>query len=312
MGDYFRLTRVGNLLFLVVFGCLLRYAYIIPSLEQAGVEVALSHIDFALIMLAEVLLAAGGNALNDYFDVQTDMINRPETVVVGRSVDRRSALLCHVLLTIVGLFAGFYVSFVLRKGSLAMMFLGVALALWFYSTHFKRQMLVGNVVVALLVGLSGYVVVCVDFAAIDLAAGSFVTGCSPYSHVWYVVCTFCAFAFISNLGREIIKDMEDVEGDSRTNCRTVAVELGLQYSKVVVLTVEAFMLVILAVSLYITGVMVMTIYGVVAVALPTLLLMWWVWRGESKKDFHRASVLSKFIMLFGILSLVLNYFITKG
>jgi 4-hydroxybenzoate polyprenyltransferase len=106
--------------------------------------------------------------------------------------------------------------------------------------------------------------------------------------------------------------MEDVEGDSRTNCRTVAVELGLQYSKVVVLTVEAFMLVILAVSLYITGVMVMTIYGVVAVALPTLLLMWWVWRGESKKDFHRASVLSKFIMLFGILSLVLNYFITKG
>ncbi len=309
MKEFFRLIRLPNLIVIALFQCLLRYAYIIPNLTEENVAHTLPTYLFILTIISSVCLAAGGNAINDYFDIKTDRINRPQTIVVDKTIDRRSVLLTHVLLTLVGLFAGLYVSFVLRKAALMLTFIAVPILLWFYSTHFKKQILVGNIVVALLVALSGYLVVCVEYAAIDRSARHIITDDEPFSTIWYVVCAYCTFAFAANLAREIIKDMEDIEGDSQTRCHTLAVELGCDYSKIVVYAVLTAVLLCIGAALwqFIPDMhnKVLLAYVGTFIFLPTFYLIFVVARAKSKKDFHKASTISKVIMLLGVLSLLL-------
>lgn len=302
-----RLTRLPNLIFIAAFQCLLRYCLVLPMLAGAGVEPALSGWLFAMLVIASVCLAAGGNAINDYFDIEADRVNRPDRVVVGTAINRRRALLVHVTTTLVGIFAGVYLSFVLRRPAFLLMFVSIPVLLWFYSTHFKKQILVGNLLVALLVALTGYMVVSVEFAAID-RAHSAATGEPPLSGIWYMVCAYSIFAFISNLGREMIKDMEDMEGDTLSGCHTLVIELGAAYSKAVITLVEAVLLVGCVMALAETpdsvDFKVAVAYFGAAVVIPTIALCVMVWRGRDRRDFHRASTLSKWIMAAGVLSLL--------
>lgn len=302
-----KLVRLPNLAFMVVFQCLLRYQLILPMLHQYGMEAALSGFQFAMLVVATVGIAAGGNAINDYFDIEADKINKPARVVVGTAVNRRLALLTHVTTTLIGLFAGLYLAYILRRPAFLMLFVSLPVLLWFYSTHFKKQILVGNLLVATLVALTGYMVVSVEFAALD-RAHSAVTSEPPLSWIWYIVCAYSIFAFISNLGREMIKDMEDKDGDAKAGCHTLVIELGDQYSKTVITLVEAVLLIGCAMAL--TGIpdhidaKVPTAYFTTMIAVPTLALCVMLWRGRIPSDYHRASVMSKVIMAAGMLSLL--------
>lgn len=300
-----RLVRLPNLVAVVVFQVLLQYGLIVPKLRAVGAPEGLGTGLFVLLVVATVCIAGGGNAINDYFDVTADRVNRPGRVVVGGDVCRREALLVHVVLTLVGVFAGGYVSFVLRREAFLLMFVGVPMVLWFYSTHFKRQFLVGNVVVALLVALTGYIVVSADFTAIDRVAGGPDTGREPLSGIWYMVCGYCMFAFLTNLGREIIKDMEDAEGDRAQGCHTLVIDLGERYSKVVVTLIEVFTVVMMGVAAWEVSGVALRVYICVALILPTLGLVVGVWRCRTNRDYHRVSVLSKVIMMLGVVSIVL-------
>lgn len=303
--DISRLVRLPNLITVALFQSLLHYALVVPYLESHGVPLGLSDAHFAILVIATVCMAAGGNAINDYFDVSADRINRPKRMVVGVSVDRRFALLCHVLLTLIGLFAGLYLAFVLRRPSLMLIFVAVPTILWFYSTHLKRMVLVGNIAVAFLIALTGYLVVSTDFAAIDRVSGPGITDREPLSHLWYLVCVYCIFGFIATLGREIIKDLEDVEGDRATKCRTLPVEMGVGYSKAVAVMVELFLVFCLALALgeYGGTTLLLALYSIFAVAVPTIALCVFVVRAKERKHFTRASLLAKVVMLAGVLSI---------
>lgn len=303
-----RLVRLPNLVFIVAFQCLLRYGLVLPMLAQSGVEPMLSGLQFAMLVVATVGIAAGGNAINDYFDVEADRVNKPARVVVGATVNRRDALLTHVTATLAGLFAGVYLSYILRRPAFLLLFVSLPVLLWFYSTHFKKQMLVGNLLVALLVALTGYMVVSVEFAALDRGHAA-ATGEPPLSWVWYIVCAYSIFAFISNLGREMIKDMEDREGDALAGCHTLVIELGDTYSKAVITLVEAVLtagcsMALAAVPDWIDATA-PTVYFVALIAVPTVALCAMLWRGRTPRDYHRAATLSKVIMAAGMLSILL-------
>lgn len=304
-----RLIRLPNLLFIIVFQVLLRYWLIMPKLSLFGIEPALSTFQFILLVIATTSLAAGGNAINDYFDVEADKINRPDRLAIGNLVKRRTALLTHVITTLVGIFAGIYLSFMLRRPAFLLLFVTIPVLLWFYSTHFKKQILVGNILVALLVALTGYMVVSVEFAAFDRVVGGPDTGTEPLSGIWYSVCAYSIFAFISNLGREIIKDMEDAEGDKLSGCHTLVIELGEAYSKSVVILVQAVLLCGCGLALYNQDCekkAVLWAYATVFILIPTIILCVMVAKGKTRKDFHRASILSKAVMGMGLASILLN------
>ncbi|MGN0028847.1 MAG: geranylgeranylglycerol-phosphate geranylgeranyltransferase [Marinilabiliaceae bacterium] len=302
-----RLVRLPNLVFMVAFQCLLRYGLVLPMLAEAGVEPRLSAFQFAMLVVATVGIAAGGNAINDYFDVEADRVNKPARVVVGTTVDRRAALLTHVTTTLAGLFAGVYLSYILRRPAFLLLFVSLPVLLWFYSTHFKKQILVGNLLVALLVALTGYMVVSVEFAALDRVHAA--TGEPPLSWIWYIVCAYSIFAFISNLGREMIKDMEDKEGDAQAGCHTLVIELGDTYAKTVITLVEAVLIAGCTMALAAVpdciDATIPTVYFVALIVTPTIALCAMLWRGRTPHDYHRAATLSKVIMAAGMLSILL-------
>ncbi len=304
-----RLVRLPNLIFIIAFQVLLRYWLILPTLQTHGITPALSTFQFILLVIATTSLAAGGNAINDYFDVEADKINRPDRLAIGSLVKRRSALLTHVITTLVGIFAGLYLSFMLRRPAFLLLFVTIPVLLWFYSTYFKKQVLVGNILVALLVALTGYMVVSVEFAAFDRMVGGPNTGAEPLSSIWYSVCAYSIFAFISNLGREIIKDMEDAEGDKLAGCHTLVIELGEKYSKSVIILVQIVLLLGCSLALWnhdCENKILPWAYASLFIFIPTIALCIMVARGKSRKDFHRASTLSKVVMAMGLASILLG------
>ncbi|RCW28976.1 geranylgeranylglycerol-phosphate geranylgeranyltransferase [Marinilabilia salmonicolor] len=305
---YLNLIRYKNLIIIVLLQILLRYGLLIPILNHFGVSPELSHLRFGLLVLATVLLAASGYVINNYFDVSIDRINKPDNVVVGRQVPRRTALLLHVIFTFTGVFIGLFLAYITRKENYALMFILIPGLLWYYSTTLKKQMLVGNLTIALLTALVPFVVVSIEFATLARVHGSIILQSEACSTAWFWTTGFAFFAFISTLMRELIKDMEDVEGDREAGCRTLPVEMGIDYSKTIVVilsiaSVAALWLILIFVpqlrsSLITIG------YFALFLTIPYVVLALKTLTSKTKKDFAFISGLSKIIMLMGILFII--------
>ncbi len=306
---WLRLIRYKNLIIIVLLQYLLRYHLLLPILDHFGVAPALSHIRFALLVIATVCLAASGYAINDYFDIQTDLINRPKKVLVGRTIERRKALLLHLILTFIGVFTGFFLAYVSRKENYVVMFLLIPALLWYYSTTFKKQFLVGNLVISLLTALVAWVVVSIEFAALSRQLGEGIIQSQACSTAWFWTTGFAFFAFLSNLMREIIKDMEDVKGDTNNGCNTLPIALGMRYTKALVMLLAIFSVVALwsvfAIVPELNSSVATTVYFAMAITLPYLFLMWQIRKAHLPRHFHMASSASKIIMLTGILYIII-------
>lgn len=299
------LVRYKNLIIIVLMQCLLRYGLLLPVLHHYGVSPELSHVKFGLLVLATVLLAASGYVINNYFDVSIDRINRPDNVVVGRQIPRRTALLLHVILTITGVFIGLFLAYITRKENYALMFIVIPGLLWYYSTTLKKQVLVGNLTIALLTALVPFVVVSLEFATLARVHGEAILHSEACSTAWFWTTGFAFFAFISTITRELIKDMEDIEGDKETGCHTLPVEMGIDYSRTVVIilaiaSVAALWIILLMVPRLYESYLTWG-YFFFFLTVPYLLLAHKILKAQTRKQFHQASNLSKIIMLMGIL-----------
>ncbi len=306
---FLNLIRYKNLLIIALLQILLRYGLIIPILDYYQIEPVLSTALFAVLVFSTVMLAASGYVINDYFDVRIDRVNRPGRVVVGKTISRRLVLLMHVLFTLAGVFSGLFIAFVFRKESYALLFVALPVLLWYYSTIFKKQMLVGNIVIALLTALVPYVVVSVEFTALIHRYGYDITNGEACSAAWFWTTGFAFFAFITNLVREIIKDMEDIKGDRLGGCHTLPIEMGIVNSKIVVNVLLGFMLMVIwGVYFYIPEIKQIPMalpYLVGLLSLPVVVLMVKVHLARRTVSFHRAGTLSKIVMLWGILFIAL-------
>jgi len=302
---YLKLIRYKNLIIIVLLQCLLRYGLLLPVLSHFDVSPALSHLRFGLLVLATVLLAASGYVINNYFDVRIDRINRPDHVVVGREIPRRVVLLLHVILTIAGVITGLFVAYITRKETYALMFILIPGLLWYYSTTLKKQMLVGNLTIALMTALVPFIVVSLEFATLARVHGDTILQTEACSTAWFWTAGFAFFAFISTLMRELIKDIEDLEGDKEAGCHTLPVEMGIDYSRTIVIMLDLATVIalwiILALVPQLRNSHISQAYFFLFLTVPYLWLANKIYRAKTKKDFGTASSLSKFIMLMGIL-----------
>jgi 4-hydroxybenzoate polyprenyltransferase len=170
MKAFLKLIRWQNLLIVALTMILMRYAVIEPIISKIyvvltgnpGIEVPLSlkfpWYNFLILVIATLCITAGGYVINDYFDIKTDLINKGE-VIVGTKIPRRQAMMWHNSLNIIGVAAGFYISWVAGYFWMGILFLVVSGLLYFYSASYKRQFLVGNLVVALLTAMVPLLVV---------------------------------------------------------------------------------------------------------------------------------------------------------
>ncbi len=269
---FLKLTRFWNLL---VIGLAQYFA--------AGFLIGHEKIwDIKLFLLSTstVIIAAAGYIINDYYDVKIDLINKPERVVIGKDVARRYALLFHSVLSMTGVAIGFLLNWKIGVINFFSAFL-----LWWYSNDLKRQPFIGNFVVALLTGLSIFLVNIL------------------YHQHQPLVTIYSLFAFAMTLVREIMKDAEDLKGDNTFGCRTLPIIWGFRKTK--------FFLYFLLLIFFISVIEINQFYAQLPMYYfftflfaPLVLLVVWLVRADTPKDFYRLSQWCKVIMLLGISSMV--------
>ena len=228
LAAFFRMVRYPNLVYIALTQFLLQYCVVEPLLHNNGSEPSLSFAHFLMLVFSTILVAAGGYIINDYFDINIDLVNKPEKMVVDKIINRRWAMAWHTILNMAGVSLGFLVAFQIGQFYLGFVQVFCTLLLWFYSTSFKRQVLIGNVVISLLTALSVVVVgfyekqIYESFAAILSYAGR---------RLIQIIGVYALFAFLLSMIREIVKDMEDMIGDSKDGCRTIPIVWGVKKAK---------------------------------------------------------------------------------
>lgn len=304
---FLKLIRVENLLMIALTQFLLRHFVLQKIFMQAGINFELNNRLFDLVILSTVLIAAAGYIINDYFDVKTDLINHPDTVVVDKVIKRRWAIILHITFTFLGLVIGMYAALKTGYLRLAIFHFAAAGLLWFYSTHLKKTLLIGNIVVSLLTASVAFIPLVYEMGVMQKLHPGFIT---EYRHAilssFKVVFIFSLFAFITSLAREIIKDMEDYNGDKATGGLTMPIVWGIRSSKLVALFALIVTALLLIFAVYNTVrserviFSVNTVYILLTLILPLLLLAAFVLKASKKEHFKKASLLLKFIMLMGL------------
>ena len=323
MREFFDLIRWKNLAIVVITMVLMRYAIIAPLISRVGVIIAggsgeevpmvlrFPWYNFVLLVLATVLLTAGGYVINDYFDIKTDLINKGK-VLVGTRIARRKAMMWHNILNITGVIIGFYISWSLGYTMMGVLFLLVSGLLYFYSASYKRQFLIGNIIVAVLTAMVPLLVVLYEWPALYRYYAVHATSVPSLKFVFYWVAGFAFFAFLTTLTREIIKDIEDFEGDVAYGRNTVPVVIGTLMSRVV----SVCLIVITIILLYIVWYFfvfdrITLIYISLTIVIPLLIAIVKLITGTKKEHLHFASSIMKFVMLTGILySVVVKVILT--
>lgn len=292
---------------------LMRYAIIEPLISKTGVTlikgsgeevpVVLQYpwYDFLILVFATLCITAGGYIINDYFDIRTDIINRGE-VIVGTKISRRMAMLWHLILNIAGVAAGFYISARAGYFWFGTIFLLVSGLLYFYSASYKRQFLIGNLIVAILTALVPMLVVLFEWAALYRYYSIHATKVPEFGFLFFWIGGFSFFAFLTTLIREIIKDTEDFEGDSAHGRKTVPVTIGVSASRII----SSVLIIITIIFLYLVWYFfihdrITFLYISIAVVLPLILVIIQLAKNGGRKGLHTASCMMKLSMLAGIL-----------
>jgi 4-hydroxybenzoate polyprenyltransferase len=308
---FFRLVRWPNLIFISLTQSLFYFCILIPSfyLGHPVLENILKIDDFILLSLSSVLIAAAGYIINDYFDLQIDMVNKPGKVVVEKIIKRRWAIIWHWLLSGFGIAIGFYLSWKLRNIFIGPSNLVCVLLLWFYSTGLKKKLLIGNILISLLTAwVIGVLYLC-EFRIHRFVSPEFH---GALSRVYKFAVVYSSFAFIISIVREVIKDMEDMEGDARYERRTMPLVWGLNAAKLFCYTwLTILVAALICIQFYVLQYRwwLTIIFTCLGVIYPIFRVLKKLSVATETAQFHKLSNLIKSIMMMGILSMIfLKYY----
>ncbi len=308
--SFIRLIRFINLFFIALTQFLVQYTIIKPILAQAGVPPTLEHLNFFLLVLSTMLIAAAGYIINDYFDVKIDAINKPGRIFIDRTIRRRTAILLHQFMTGIGVLLAFYVAWKSGNIRLGLIHPIVAGLLWFYSTgHKKAQMLVGNIVVSF---LSAFIIMIVALYERELFQPSNADVNAAAYTIFILIFFYFLFAFLISLARELVKDMEDLKGDAEYGSRTLPIIIGVKSTKIIVSLIIGLILCFL---IYLqfrqasSGDYISVLHLFTTLEVPLGIAIYLLNKADSQKQFSLVSSVIKIAMLMGILTMLYFYYL---
>ena len=304
---YLQLLRVGNLTFVAILLYVMEKWVATPLLQLEQFGELMPWWILTLLIGSVVGIAAGGYVINDYFDVKIDRINRPDNLVVTRIISRDAAMNLFYGLTAVGVIAGTVVAWWAHSWTLLFTYVVIPGLLWFYSASYKRMFLIGNLVVAF---ASAIVPLLVAIANADYLHHLYQNALaySPIVGELYVwTGGFAIFAFLLTWVREIVKDIEDIEGDREMECRTLPIVWGDKVAKIIA---TILLVVIATLIVYILFAVLPfshewkslpTRYVVFGLIVPILCSIVLLWAANSRTEYHRVQTIIKFAMFMGML-----------
>lgn len=252
-----------------------------------------------LFTLVTVLITASGYLINDYVDFDSDLANSKSS----RLENKFNYLRYYFILVVIGFLISLWFAMDIGKPFLASIYLVAVGLLFMYSTTFKKHLLFGNVIVSL---FSTLVLLILLYAEKE---GIATLPTLIRQHLYFQTLIFCAFVFLISMVREIVKDIEDVEGDRKLGDKTLPVSYGIKKSSAVasgfglVLIVTFLLWIIKYISLvenYVIG------YGVVFLIVPTIFITYRLFKGISISESAAISRACKFIMIAGLFFMFLT------
>lgn len=296
--NFLKLIRYQNLLMLAFMQLIFRYGF----LKLQNIPLALADWQYALLVLSTVLIAAGGYVINNIFDQNTDNDNKPNSVIVGKSISEANAYTIYVCLNSIGVAIGFYLSNVIEKPGFAAIFILIAATLYFYATSLKQIMLIGNIIVALLLSFSIIIIGIFDLFPVVNPENQ-----PLLANLFSILIDYAIFAFCINFIREIVKDIEDMDGDYNQRMSTLPIIIGKSRTIKIVLGLSLISLFLLLfyINKYLFSLVLVTIFMLVFVVAPLLFFIVKIWNANSQKEFYNLSMLLKWILFFGIVSILI-------
>jgi 4-hydroxybenzoate polyprenyltransferase len=301
---FLRFIRLPNLILVGLTQYLIYGAILMPALQQYGIPLNLPPQTFWLFVLDTILITAAGYVVNDIIDFRIDLQNRPDKVVLGRYIRKQTAYWLYFSINLLGFFLAFYLSLSVQNPPLVAIYPAAVGLLFWYSLRLKQLPLWGNLLIALFcAGVPGVVWFAerkgfARLAEVDPeSAGAVAT-----IIVWYLL-----FAFGSTLYRELIKDMEDVQGDQSANCRTLPIAWGMSTAKGIAAAVGTGLLALIVAMVVSQGQLfslMSHVYITVALITPLVLSLFLLFRAKQPAEYHQLSTLAKLIMLSGLVLLL--------
>lgn len=300
---FLKLIRPANLLIVAIIQSLLQYKILVPALSQVDKSPLLDVGHFVLFVLSTLLIAASGYVINDLFDIHTDSVNKSEKQIIGKHISERSGWIFYWILIALGFLISLKIALHIDELPLLLIYPAACFLLYLYSKSWKSQGLIGNIVVAV---FSAFVTGILLFAERKTIMDLEDSYPEMYSFVIGIFVAYMVFSFLTSLFRELIKDIEDIEGDTSAGHNTLPISIGKDRAVVVALFYAAMTFLSVVCWIYLQydekGLW-MTIYLFFAIAIPLLFIMVKTTKANSSSDFHQISTYTKLIMLAGIIYL---------
>lgn len=299
---FLKLIRYQNLLMIALMQLIFKYGF----LDLQDIQLALNDWQYFLLILTTVLLAGGGYLINNIFDKETDGINKPDDVVVGKFISEDKAFNTYIAFNIVGVGIGFYLANVIGKPAFALVFILISAVLYLYASSLKQSLIVGNVIVAALTSFTVIIIGIFNLYPLITPENQGFLGV-----LFKVLLDYAVFAFIINFIREIVKDLEDVNGDYNQGMNTLPIAIGVTRTARVVFLLSFIPIAILLYYTneyyFVNGLYAATIYCLLLIVAPLIYFTVKCASAKSKQDFHHLSQVLKLVLFFGILSaLIVN------
>ena len=304
---FLRILRFPNLLIVILTQYLLQYVVLVPSFEAAGIAPLLGTWHYFLFVLSTLIIAAGGYIINDIVDLKIDLINKPERIWINRYLPLQQAWRLYYSISFIGFLISLYLALYIDNLPLVIIYpIAVALLYW-YSFQLKKTVLIGNIVVAIFCAFVALIVLFAEragYAILQEKAPKLATYC------WNLFAFYGSFAFLSTLFREIIKDIEDIEGDLAQTCRTLPIVVGVKWAKIIASIVALILLALLLLLVLFhlaEKQYFLLVFNILGIELPLIFsLIYLAKKSLQKEDYHRLSSLAKLIMLLGLIYLVIG------
>ncbi len=303
-----KLIRFPNLLIVAATQYLIYYSIFVPffAISENTINSNLSSFLFFLLVLTTMLIAAGGYIINDIVDYEIDLVNKPKKVFIGNGINKKQSFYFYFASVLLGFILSIFIAQQTNNFHLLFVYPVTVGLLYFYSTIFKKSFFIGNLIVALFCAFVP-AIICVAESNVFIALWSGNEDDINNFHFEYkIIFAYIIFAFLTTLMREVVKDIEDVEGDKLANCKTIPIVLGIQKAKVwaIFLTFLLLLGYVLFERMTWDGVMNLEdYYFLICLIFPTLYILIKLFLAKAKKDFSHLSFCIKILMLLGLLYL---------
>lgn len=292
---FLNLVRWKNLLIIIYVQVLIKFLLF----QSFNVSTKLTVFQFFLLLFALVFISAAGYIINDIFDIKADLINKPRKVIVSKIISIERAKSWYLITNVFGIVLGIIFSLNTQEPRFAFIFILTPLLLYFYSTNFKHRPLIGNLIIAALIGFCIFLLALIDLGFYKKSESEFI--------LFSVISLISIFAFLINFAREILKDIEDIKGDFSVNSKTLPIILGSNRTKkigTIVLAILLFFLFYIVIK-FSKEFQLTTLYLLFFVIMPLFYTMLKLRRCHLSKEYRKINSLLKLVMFFGSSALII-------